>query len=643
MGNLVLRPIYVWLALSVGSTKVKLDEYGDVLKNKARLVAKGYRQEEGIDFEESFAPVARIEAIRIFIANAATKNMIIYQMDVKTAFLNGDLKKMSLSVNLKDFPGGIFINQAKYALELKEYEMDLSDPVVTPMVDRLKLDEIYGETINMGLWFPKDKPVKTAYADADHAGCQDSRRSTSGSAQFLGDRLNTMAEQNVPTQPPTRTDEQIVPRSQWLIIGKSNLLFNAQKIQKNPIFQISVDILSNTNFFRAFTASASVPAIYLQQFWKTMSYNEKTGARADIGRGYSRDPDIFLTQSKSQRQSENQRKKVTPLLIPYGRFSKVIIYYLASNNNIHRRPESAVHHTGDDYVLGNLKFVPKEYKENPQESASVQSAQAMYNQNATTTTPVKQSKPAPPPTKKPSKRKLPQKVRKGKPSFQLVDEDDEAQQESIPHEEGNDPDLERAKKMSLEALQEQREGEGDDADLERAIKLSLDPAFLPQGRAPVGGVTIRDPVSETTSKLHEVVGKGKAVVNGRTCSSFLIVMSKKKELLVLERHTADLIEKYSVLPGPESVKNQESEKSPKEIIKAKKEQGEEKQDSTYSIRSTDKVDLEEFDLKSALFRHMNRSNAMDKEVADKVKDHKRKHDSDDDDEDDDDDEGPSAE
>ncbi|GJU71220.1 hypothetical protein Tco_1262625 [Tanacetum coccineum] len=88
---------------------------------------------------------------------------------------------------------------------------------------------------------------------------------------------NTMAEQNVPAQPPTRTDEQIVPRSQWLTIGKSNLLFNAQKIQKNPIFQISVDILRNTNFFQAFTASANVPAIYLQQFWKTMSYNEKTG------------------------------------------------------------------------------------------------------------------------------------------------------------------------------------------------------------------------------------------------------------------------------------------------------------------------------------------------------------------------------
>ncbi|GKC76845.1 retrovirus-related pol polyprotein from transposon TNT 1-94 [Tanacetum coccineum] len=73
--------------------KVKLDEYGDVLKNKACLVAKGYRQEEGIDFEKSFAPVARLEAIRIFITNAASKNMTVYQMDVKTAFLNGELKE----------------------------------------------------------------------------------------------------------------------------------------------------------------------------------------------------------------------------------------------------------------------------------------------------------------------------------------------------------------------------------------------------------------------------------------------------------------------------------------------------------------------------------------------------------------------
>ncbi|GKF86763.1 hypothetical protein Tco_0254590, partial [Tanacetum coccineum] len=125
------------------------------------------------------------------------------------------------------------------------------------------------------------------------------------------------------------------------------------------------------------------------------------------------------------------------LLIPYGRFSKVLIYYLASNNNIfHRRPESAVHHTGDDYGLGNLKFVPKGERATPKKH--------------TTTTPVKQTKPAPSPSKKPSKRKLPQKVRKGKPNFQLVDEDDEAQQESNPQEEGNDPELELAKKLSLE-------------------------------------------------------------------------------------------------------------------------------------------------------------------------------------------------
>ncbi|GKF17120.1 retrovirus-related pol polyprotein from transposon TNT 1-94, partial [Tanacetum coccineum] len=61
--------------------------------NKARLVAQGFRQEKGIDFEESFALVARIEAIRIFVANAAHKNMTIYQMDIKMAFLNGKLKE----------------------------------------------------------------------------------------------------------------------------------------------------------------------------------------------------------------------------------------------------------------------------------------------------------------------------------------------------------------------------------------------------------------------------------------------------------------------------------------------------------------------------------------------------------------------
>ncbi|GJU14459.1 retrovirus-related pol polyprotein from transposon TNT 1-94 [Tanacetum coccineum] len=72
---------------------VKIDEFGGVLKNKARLVTQGFRQEVRIDFKESFTPVARLEAMRIFIANAAHKNMMIYQMDIKMTLLNGKLKE----------------------------------------------------------------------------------------------------------------------------------------------------------------------------------------------------------------------------------------------------------------------------------------------------------------------------------------------------------------------------------------------------------------------------------------------------------------------------------------------------------------------------------------------------------------------
>ncbi|GJY02395.1 retrovirus-related pol polyprotein from transposon TNT 1-94 [Tanacetum coccineum] len=201
-GDVIPQPDCVMIIALKWIYKVKLDEYGDVLKNKARLVAKGYRQEEGIDFEESFAPVARIEAIRIFIANAASKNMTIYQMDVKTAFLNGELKEevyvyqpegfvdpdhpthvyrlkkdlyglkqaprawydtlsqfllannfskgavdptlftRKTGLQVSQSPGGIFINQSKFALEiLKKFKMDSCNPVDTPMVDRLKLDE----------------------------------------------------------------------------------------------------------------------------------------------------------------------------------------------------------------------------------------------------------------------------------------------------------------------------------------------------------------------------------------------------------------------------------------------------------------------------------------------------------------------
>ncbi|GJR59826.1 retrovirus-related pol polyprotein from transposon TNT 1-94 [Tanacetum coccineum] len=84
-GKMIIKLKWLW--------KNKKDEDQTVIRNKARLVAKGYAQEEGIDFEESFAPVARLEAVRIFIAYAAHKSFPIYQMDVKTAFLNGPLKE----------------------------------------------------------------------------------------------------------------------------------------------------------------------------------------------------------------------------------------------------------------------------------------------------------------------------------------------------------------------------------------------------------------------------------------------------------------------------------------------------------------------------------------------------------------------
>ncbi|GJR72653.1 retrovirus-related pol polyprotein from transposon TNT 1-94 [Tanacetum coccineum] len=74
-------------------TSVKLDELGGILKNKAQLVARGYLQEEGIYFVEYFTLVARLDAIRIFLAFAAHMNMIVYQMDIKTTFLNGILRK----------------------------------------------------------------------------------------------------------------------------------------------------------------------------------------------------------------------------------------------------------------------------------------------------------------------------------------------------------------------------------------------------------------------------------------------------------------------------------------------------------------------------------------------------------------------
>nr|GEY31975.1 retrovirus-related Pol polyprotein from transposon TNT 1-94 [Tanacetum cinerariifolium] len=131
----VIAPIAEVVALkhaaSTGSpslTNVDQDALSPrILKNKARLVVRGYRQEEGIDFEESFAPVARLDAIRIFLTYAAHMNMIVYQMDVKTAFLNGILRE---EVYVSQ-PGG-FVDKDN---------LNHVDPMDTPMVEKSKLDE----------------------------------------------------------------------------------------------------------------------------------------------------------------------------------------------------------------------------------------------------------------------------------------------------------------------------------------------------------------------------------------------------------------------------------------------------------------------------------------------------------------------
>eukprot|EP00253_Pinus_taeda_P025894 PITA_25894 len=182
--------------------KNKLNENGDVIRNKARLVCKGYAQQEGIEFEETFAPVARLEAIRMFLALSSFQKFKVYQMDVKFAFLNGDLeeevyieqpdvfilgndpklvfKLMKALYGLKQAPracnkeamnqnfalvmkkefemsllgeltyflglqvqqnkGSTFLSQTKYLKQiLKKYGMEDSKPVCTPMVTRCSL------------------------------------------------------------------------------------------------------------------------------------------------------------------------------------------------------------------------------------------------------------------------------------------------------------------------------------------------------------------------------------------------------------------------------------------------------------------------------------------------------------------------
>nr|GEZ69811.1 integrase, catalytic region, zinc finger, CCHC-type, peptidase aspartic, catalytic [Tanacetum cinerariifolium] len=146
--------------------------------------------------DESFALVARIEAIRIFIANATSKNMTIYQMDVKTAFLNGELKEEVYVSRPKGFvdpdhPTHVYrLKKVLYGLKQAPRAWYQASPIKNHLEALKRVFWYLRGTINWGLWYPKDTTTAlTAYADVDHAGCQDTQRSMSGSAQFLSDKL----------------------------------------------------------------------------------------------------------------------------------------------------------------------------------------------------------------------------------------------------------------------------------------------------------------------------------------------------------------------------------------------------------------------------------------------------------------------
>nr|GEZ13721.1 retrotransposon protein, putative, unclassified [Tanacetum cinerariifolium] len=194
----------------------------------------GYAQKEGVDFEESFAPVARLEAVRLFIAYAVHKSFTVYQMDVKTTFLYGPLKEEvyvkqpngfvdpyhpnKVSCLKKELYGLTQAPRAWYGelfnfLVSKGFSKGSIDPTlfITKHEEDILLVQTYVDdiifekptekhltavkrifrhlknSIKIGLWYPKDTGFElTAFLDSSYAGCLDSRKSTSGGIQFLG-------------------------------------------------------------------------------------------------------------------------------------------------------------------------------------------------------------------------------------------------------------------------------------------------------------------------------------------------------------------------------------------------------------------------------------------------------------------------
>ncbi|GKB08940.1 copia protein [Tanacetum coccineum] len=154
-----------------------------MIRNKSRLVAKGYKQEEGIDFEESFAPVARLEVVKMFVSYNAQKNFTIFQMDVKTTFLYGSLKEKVSTKYHSMIEGLMYLTASRPNITFST--LTYGKTPQGGQADLLVLET----DLQYGLWYPKDSGFKLiAYSDADHAGCHDDCKSTSGGLQFLGEK-----------------------------------------------------------------------------------------------------------------------------------------------------------------------------------------------------------------------------------------------------------------------------------------------------------------------------------------------------------------------------------------------------------------------------------------------------------------------
>nr|GEU50068.1 uncharacterized mitochondrial protein AtMg00810-like [Tanacetum cinerariifolium] len=180
--QLATDPEMCMFALTVSTTKPKTI--------KEAMADSTWIEEEGIDFEESFAPVARLEAIWIFVAYVANKSFPIYQMDIKTTFLNGPLKEEVYVAQ----PDGFAKTSSESLPDIVQAVCYCARCQARPTKKHLKevkrIFRYLRGTINMGLWYPKDFGFElTAFSNADHAGGIDTRKSTSGGIWFLGDKL----------------------------------------------------------------------------------------------------------------------------------------------------------------------------------------------------------------------------------------------------------------------------------------------------------------------------------------------------------------------------------------------------------------------------------------------------------------------